>query len=132
MHVKDLNETLISVSQMCDKGNIVLFTKDESIILNITKFRVNKGDNVKIIPRNHEAGLYESKDLSLKIEKACTAELSTDGNLWHQRLVHTNVKVLKSMEQTVQYLSKLSGNLHACHPCLLGKAKKKCFHYHFE
>lgn len=64
VHVKDLHGTLISVGQVCDKGNIVLFTKDESIIPNITKFSVNKEDIVKIISINHKTGLCESNDPS--------------------------------------------------------------------
>lgn len=44
VHVKGLNRTLISVSEKCDKGNIVLSAKDESSKFNITKCSVNKED----------------------------------------------------------------------------------------
>lgn len=48
MHVKGLNDTLVSVGQVCDGGHIVVFTKKEAVILDTTKFSVHPSQVAKL------------------------------------------------------------------------------------
>lgn len=58
VHVNELNESLISVGQACDKEKTIVFTKKEAISLHITAFTVNGEDMIKVIPQNQSSGLH--------------------------------------------------------------------------
>ena len=60
------------------------------------------------------------------------SNVEDDINVWHKRLIHANFKPQKPLENHAIGFPKLRGNLQVCHPCRLGKAKKKCFGSHFE
>lgn len=115
LHVDHLNGTLISVGHICDQGNTVVFTKDDAVILNLTKFSVRDNDIIEVIPRNKHSRLYESDRISSST--AMSAKQSADINIWHQRLVHTNQKVLKQLHRTASNFPDLKGHLRSCHPC---------------
>lgn len=127
MHVDKLNGTLVSVGQLCDEQKTIVFTKSEAIILEVTKFSVKKEKIVAVVPRNKQSGLYESPQLTSHSVLALATKQSTDIKLWHQRLVHANVDTLKSLHKTAKDFPNLKGTLEACHPCLMGKSKKKLF-----
>lgn len=40
LYVRDLNETLVSVSQICDEGRIVVFKRNDAIILSTSTVSV--------------------------------------------------------------------------------------------
>ena len=52
--------------------------------------------------------------------------------LWHKRLVHVNKIDLKIMHKHSKDVPMIRGKLKVCHPCRLGKAKKKSFASQFE
>ena len=110
IHVCDLNDTLVSVGQIYDDGKLVVFTKKEAIILNLSKFVVNKENLLAVVPRCKKTRLYEFSDDILSnrnhgkvVETAKPARKKTGGNppdqknlsLWHNRLFHLNKPLLK-------------------------------------
>lgn len=69
-----------------------------------------------IVPENGIAGMYEIKSLDQTPEKALPAKMCTDINLWHRRLIHTNVKLLKYLPNPVDSFPKEPGKLQPYHP----------------
>ncbi|GJS58046.1 ribonuclease H-like domain-containing protein [Tanacetum coccineum] len=103
--VKELKFNLFSVSQMCDKKNIVLFTETESRVL------------------SPDFKLLDERGLTCLFAKATIDE----SNLWHRRLGHIN---FKNMNKLVKrnlvrgLLSKLFENDHTFVACQKEKQHK--------
>ena len=158
LHVKDLNDSLVSVGHICDSERIIVFTANEAVILNVKNFSVVKDDIIEVVPRDKDTKLYvfpskrSSAKRASKDEKSPTivaenSELkksrksrkvrnetaySAKLELWHNRLVHINEVTLKKLHKHVNDFPKLKGKLKSCHPCQLGKAKRKSFKSHFK
>ena len=131
VEVSNLNNILVSVGHICDQKKIVVFTKNEAVIINSTKFEVEEDDVVAIAPRNHGSGLYEfPSNLDHKAMNGASA--TRDINLWHKRLVHVNQDVLHALHESCSDIPKIKGRAKKCHPCKLGKARKKSFRSHFK
>lgn len=129
VHVPTLNDTLISVGQVCDNSQIIVFTAKEAVILKVTQFTVPEKDVVCVVPRDDKTGLYafEKNHQALNATKPVG-----DLSLWHNRLVHINQETLKKLYKHAVDFPKLTGNLSPCHPCSLGKATKKSFNSNFK
>nr|GEX51908.1 hypothetical protein [Tanacetum cinerariifolium] len=94
--VKDLKYNLISVSQICDNKNSVLFTNSECIVLG-RNFKLTDDTNVLLrTPRQHNLysidlnNVVPHKDLTCLVAKASADECM----LWHRRLGHSNIKTM--------------------------------------
>ncbi|GJY27910.1 putative ribonuclease H-like domain-containing protein [Tanacetum coccineum] len=101
--VKELQQfNLFSVSQMCDKKNMVLFTNTEGLVL--------------------------SPDFKLPDENQVLLRATVDeSNMWHRRLGHVNFKNLNKLVKgnLVRGLpSKVFQNDHTCVACQKGKQNK--------
>lgn len=130
MHVDGLNETLFSVGQICDTDSIVVFIKTEAVIINQSQFSVDEKFIDAVARRNLISRLYEINNPSSF--KANYVKIPSDINVWHQRLIHTNVKVLQSLCEHTADVPRLKGKLQSCPSCVMGKAKRKAFDSHFE
>ncbi|CAJ2645128.1 unnamed protein product [Trifolium pratense] len=118
--VKGLTANLISISQLCDQGMKVNFTKNECLVSN------NEGD---ILMRG-----VRSKDncyLWIPLEEAnvstCLLTKNEEVKLWHQKLGHLNLKSMKRVisEESIRGLPSLQiqeGNI--CGECQIGKQTK--------
>ncbi|CAJ2665853.1 unnamed protein product [Trifolium pratense] len=118
--VKGLTANLISISQLCDQGMKVNFTKNECLVSN------NEGD---ILMRG-----IRSKDncyLWIPLEEGnvstCFLTKNEEVKLWHQKLGHLNLKSMKRVisEEAVRGLPILQiqeGNI--CGECQIGKQTK--------
>lgn len=128
IHVQNLNNTLYSVGQICDNDKIVVFTKENGVILNLTGFTVDSDNVIAIAKRNSKgSGLYEFNG-SPKHSSMAVKSSPSDINLWHNRLIHVNKKVLHSLNKLTRDVPKMTGTLTgSCHPCLLGKGTHKTF-----
>eukprot|EP00171_Calliarthron_tuberculosum_P002619 IDg2619t1 len=131
---ESLNDTLVSVGQICDQEHITVFTAKEAVILKITTFSVSSEDVVSIVPRERSTGLYVFTDNENEIMKtadnksALRATAVPDSiNLWHNRLVHLSESNLKSLYKHAVNFPRMKGQLELCHPCRLGRATKKQF-----
>ncbi|XP_010412595.1 PREDICTED: uncharacterized protein LOC104698916 [Camelina sativa] len=110
--VQGLRANLISISQLCDEGLTVMFTKidckavDESGSVKL--YGVRSGNNCYMWQRNSF--------------KCFSAQGSLD--LWHQRLGHMNVRNLTTLvnKEIIRGVPKLKGEENmVCGPCNQGK-----------
>ncbi|GJY16139.1 putative ribonuclease H-like domain-containing protein [Tanacetum coccineum] len=104
--VKELQFNLFSVSQICDKKNIILFTDTECVVLS-SKFK-------NVVPQGGLTCLFAKATLD-------------ESNLWHRRLGHINFKTMNKLVRgnLVRGLpSKIFENDHTCVACQKGKQHK--------
>ena len=80
--VKGLNYNLLSVSQLCDKGNQVAFLPDQCLITNI-----ETGDVVLRGKRHNNVYKVCFETLPPNV-LTCLSALKEDVSLWHNRLGH--------------------------------------------
>nr|GEU39934.1 putative ribonuclease H-like domain-containing protein [Tanacetum cinerariifolium] len=127
--VKDLKYNLISVSQIYDNKNSVLFIESECIVLG-RDFKLIVDTNVLLrTPRQHNMysidlnNIVPYKDLTCLVAKASVDECM----LWHRRLGHLNIKIMNRLvrHNLVRGLPfKYFENNHTCVACLKGKQHK--------
>lgn len=132
VHVDSLNNTLLSVGQICDQGNLVVFTAKEAVILNRNGFTADQDDVIMIANRNPVSSLYEVHDTIEGHRMTANAATRKDINLWHNRLVHANERVLRSLPKHCKDIESIEGKLVPCRPCHLGKGRRKSFKSNFE
>ncbi len=138
IHISNLNSTLISAGKVCDTKRLVVFTSKEAVVLELDNFSVDREKIVAIAKRNATSGLYEFESSTMMHStRSASPQVKTvakreDITKWHRRLVHANVRTLKSMHKFATGMPKMKGNLKSCHPCHLGKAKRKTFDSHFK
>lgn len=142
MHVKSLNTTLLSVGQICDQEEIVVFSAKAAVVLDIKSFSADENDVVAIARRNEATSLHEmtssgeGKTINeLKpssSQAAASASTVQDINVWHNRLVHASESVLKAVPKQSKDALTMNGDRQVCRPCRLGKAHRKSFKSSFE
>ncbi|XP_024010096.1 uncharacterized protein LOC112085206 [Eutrema salsugineum] len=115
--VHGLQANLISISQLCDEGLTVVFTKRDCRAVD---------DVGKVILQGIRSGnncyMWNS---SCKEEKCFTA--CDDLHLWHQRLGHMNVRSLANLvdKEIVRGVPRVKGvDKSVCGPCTQGKQVK--------
>lgn len=114
-HVNGLNETLMSVGYICDFDKIVVFSKNQAVVLEKSKFTVNEDDIISIADRDQRTGIYESNNAT---NMAYSTKLSTGINLWHGTLSHTNVKILHALPDNCSDVLNICGNLGHVDPTI--------------
>ncbi|KAD5960593.1 hypothetical protein E3N88_12065 [Mikania micrantha] len=135
-HVENLKYNLLSVSQMCDKGHISLFTKQDCRILSseVLPLIGKVLDEYTLLKANRVGKVYAfdlSKKISVKGHPCLFSKASfKESNLWHRRLGHVN---LKNMNQLVKHglvrglpMKDFSCDEN-CTACLKGKQHKVSF-----
>nr|GEX29404.1 ribonuclease H-like domain-containing protein [Tanacetum cinerariifolium] len=102
--VKELKFNLLSVSQLCDKKNSVLFIDTECIILS-SDFKLPDDNHVLLrVPMENNMynvdlkNIVPSRDLTCLFAKATLDE----SNLWHRRLGHINFKTMNKLVEEVE------------------------------
>nr|GEU41381.1 hypothetical protein [Tanacetum cinerariifolium] len=117
--VKELKFNLISVSQMCDKKNSVLFTDTECLVLS-PDFKLPNASQVLLrVPRENNMYNVNLKNIVPSGDLTCLfAKVTIDeSNLWHRRLVHINFKTMNIRG----LLTKVFENNNTCVACKKGK-----------
>ncbi|KAD4180333.1 hypothetical protein E3N88_28924 [Mikania micrantha] len=135
-HVENLKYNLLSVSQMCDKGHISLFTKQDCRILSsdVLPLIGKVLDEYTLLKANRVGKVYAfdlSKKISVKGHPCIFSKASfKESNLWNRRLGHVNIK---NMNQLVKHglvrglpLKDFSCDEN-CTACLKGKQHKVSF-----
>nr|GEW00676.1 ribonuclease H-like domain-containing protein [Tanacetum cinerariifolium] len=122
----ELKFNLFSVSQMCDKKNIVLFTDTECLVSS-HNFKLPDESQVLLrVPRENNMynvnlkNIVHSGDLTYLFAKATIDE----SNLWHRRLGHINFKTINKLAKgnLVRGLpTKVFENKNTCVACKKGK-----------
>nr|GFB70585.1 putative ribonuclease H-like domain-containing protein [Tanacetum cinerariifolium] len=124
--VKELKFNLFSVSQICDKKNIVLFTDTECLVLS-SDFKLLDASQVLLrVPRENNMynvnlrNIVPFRDLTCLFAKATLDE----SNLWHRRLGYVNFKTINKLvkDNLVRGLpTKVFTNDNSCVACKKGK-----------
>lgn len=102
IHVQNFNITLLSVGDIWDQDETVVFTNNQAVIVALAKLKYKDSGIDAIIARNNTTGLYQSDSCSFYRASALTARPSTDINLRHRKLIHTNVKVRSSLHKNAE------------------------------
>ncbi|GJU10399.1 putative ribonuclease H-like domain-containing protein [Tanacetum coccineum] len=101
--VKELKFNLLSVSQMCDKKNSVLFNDTECFVLSSDLKLADENHVLLKVPKKDNMYSVDLKNIAPKGGLTClyAKDTSDESNLWHRRLRHINFKTS----------NKLKGNL---------------------
>ncbi|GKF13708.1 putative ribonuclease H-like domain-containing protein [Tanacetum coccineum] len=97
--VRELKFNHFSVSQMCDKKNIVLFNDTECIILS-PNFKLTDESHVLLkVPRTNNMYSVDLKNIVPKGGLTCIFTKATfdESKVWHRRLGHINFKTMNKM-----------------------------------
>nr|GEW57955.1 reverse transcriptase domain-containing protein [Tanacetum cinerariifolium] len=127
--VKELKFNLLSVSQMCEKSNSVLFTDTGCFVLSPDFMLTNKSHVLLKVPRRNNIYTVDMKNIVLKESLTCLVAKATldESMLWHRRLGHINFKNINKLDKDklVRGLpSKHFKNDQTCVACLKGKQHK--------
>jgi len=116
--VDGLQHNLLSVSQLCDKGNHVGFTSNQCLITNI------KSGEVVLRGKQHN-NVYKTCVLELpQNHLTCLSVLDDDIMLWHKRLGHASLSLLNKLVSkglVVGLPSIKYKNDKVCDACAKGK-----------
>ncbi|GJV30940.1 putative ribonuclease H-like domain-containing protein [Tanacetum coccineum] len=122
--VKELKFNLFSVSQMCDKKNIVLFTDTECVVLSPEFKLLDESQVLLRVPRKNNMYSIDLKNAAPSKGLTCLFAKATldESNLWHRRLGHINFKTMNKPKgkqhkascktKTVSLISKPLQMLH--------------------
>nr|GEX78868.1 hypothetical protein [Tanacetum cinerariifolium] len=97
--VKKLKFNLLSVSQMCDKKNKVLFIDTECLVLS-PDFKLPYESQVLLsVPRENNMYNVNLKNIVPSGDLTCLFAKATiyESNLWHRRLGHINFKTINNL-----------------------------------
>ena len=117
LYVEGLKHNLLSISQLCDKGFKIKFTKDECLIEDEVTHEVKlKGSRIN---KNFMLSLNNT---SLKVK--CLMGNNNDSWLWHKRIAHIHMEHLNKLIK--HYLVIVLRNIkfvkdRLCDACQKGK-----------
>ena len=124
--VDGLKHNLMSISQLCDRGNEVWFTKEACVISEKTTGNIlltgNRKGNVYVADFNSTS----SEEMTCLLSKACAEE----SWLWHKKLSHLNFRALNLLvkKNLVRGLPKAEFTKDGlCDACQKGKQRKASF-----
>lgn len=94
--VDGIKHNLLSISQLCDKGNQVIFDSNSCKVLNAKTNKV-------ILPglRNND-NIYTIEECS-ENESRCLMTKDQETQLWHQRMGHVNFKLIKMLSKQKEH-----------------------------
>lgn len=119
MHVPELAVNLLSVSQIVQNGNTVIFNSDGCTIYN--------AKNERLLFSRPKGGVYRVEADNMKCFLAMNAASAYD---WHRRLGHASYQVMKKMRagavDGVNFADG-DGQIYNCEICAKGKQIKKPF-----
>ena len=122
--VDGLQHNLLSVSQLCDKDNLVVFSAKYCLVVNI-----NTGD-VVLRGKRHK-NVYKVSILSLpQSNLTCLSAISEDVLLWHKRLGHASLSLLNklvSKDLVIGLPSIKFNDDKVCDACARGKQVRTSF-----
>lgn len=119
LHVPKLAVNLLSVSQIVENGNSVIFNKNGCTIKN--------ADDQVIAKCAQTGGVYR-----LQGEKKCLLAQNDKGAMyWHRRLGHAHIQLLQRMKKEKKYGIDFDDNSESqiknCEICAKGKHARKQF-----
>ncbi|GJS90788.1 putative ribonuclease H-like domain-containing protein [Tanacetum coccineum] len=129
---KELKYNLLSVSQICDKKNNVLFTDTECLVLSSNFKLLDESQVLLRVPRKDNIYIVDLKSVVPTRGLTCLIAKATidESNTWHRRLGHINFKTMNKLVKgnLVKGLpSKIFENDHSCVACQKGKQHKASY-----
>ncbi|XP_069143303.1 uncharacterized protein [Solanum lycopersicum] len=119
-----LKYTLLSVSQICDKGNEVKFTSEKCTVVSLTTKKV-------ILTVQRSKNMYVANlETSHGDDLTCLSAQNENANLWHRRLGHVSSSLLNKLisKDLVRGLPKLKfAENKICEACVKGKQIRSSF-----
>ncbi|WJX19410.1 hypothetical protein P8452_09112 [Trifolium repens] len=115
--VKGLKANLISISQLCDQGLKVDFTKNECLVTS------NKGELLMKGERSKD-NCYLWIPLETAHSTTCNVSQTDEANLWHQKLGHLHLRGMIKLisKEAIRGLPKLTiEEKNICGDCQIGK-----------
>ena len=122
--VKGLKHNLLSISQLCDKGNTVTFNSNSCIVEN------NNDKQIKLIGKRLNNIYMIDIDNDFLIDTTCLVSLNEETWIWHKRLAHAHMDLLNKLSKNdlVIGLPKLKFSKdRICEACQKGKQVKSSF-----
>ena len=124
--VDGLKHNLLSVSQLCDKGQNVWFTSEACVIF-------KKSDNKVVLTGDRRGNVYiaDFNSTNANMTTCLLSKASVDeGWLWHKRLSHLSFKAMNELvkKDLVRGIPKLDYSKDGlCDACQKGKQRKASF-----
>jgi len=89
--VDGLQHNLLSVSQLCDKDNLVVFSRKQCLVMNINTRDV-------VLTGKRRKNVYKVSILSLSQNNlTCLSAINDDVMLWHKILGHVSLSLLNKL-----------------------------------
>ncbi len=116
LHTPKLTSNLISVACLCDVGYQVLFSAEEAIVFNVMgAFLCKQG-----VDRMYVLGSTQVITNAPEVKAFVSMTKPTDIQMWHRRLVHADIDMIKLMRDLVEgldiMLMKGGGEMHRLYP----------------
>ena len=124
--VDGLKHNLLSISQLCDKGNEVRFTKEACIVSDKTTGNILITGNMKGNVYVADFNSTSSEEMTCLFSKACAEE----SWLWHKKMSHLNFKAMNLLvdKNLARGLPKAEFTKDGlCDACQKGKQRKASF-----
>jgi len=122
--VDGLEHNLLSISQFCDNGYDVMFSKTNCTV-------INKDDNSIVFKGKRIENVYKINFSELVDQKViCLLSVNDKKWVWHRRLGHANWRLISKLSklQLVKGLPNIEYHLDAlCGACQKGKIVKSSF-----
>ncbi|XP_075095146.1 putative mitochondrial protein AtMg00300 [Nicotiana tabacum] len=123
-YVNGLKYSLLSVSQICDKGNKVEFVSKICTVINLVN-----GEVVLVAKRYKNIYVADFESLQ-NGDLSCLSAVDNDAELWHRRLSHASFMLLNKLvkKDLVRGLPKSTFKDHkVCDACVKGKQVRSSF-----
>jgi len=122
--VDNLKHSLLSISQLCDKGNKVEFYENACLIM-------NGKTNEVVLKGNRKNNVYIC-DLNTipNTSLTCMSAIVTDPSIWHKRFAHINTFTLNKLKklELVEGLPSIKFDNHKlCDSCIRCKQVRSSF-----
>jgi len=116
--VDGLQHNIVSVSQLCDKDNLVVFSCKQCLVIN------NNTGDIMLRGKQHK-NVYQVSIFSLhQNHLTYLSALNDDVMIWHKRLGHTSLSLLNKLVSkdlvVVLHYIKYNGD-KLCDTCARGK-----------
>ncbi|CAJ2637412.1 unnamed protein product [Trifolium pratense] len=122
--VDGLKHNLLSISQFCDNGYVVVFNKESCIVS-------KQSDNTIVFKGMRKNNVYKINLSDLNEQKVvCLLTLSEEKWIWHKRLGHANWRLISKLSKLdlVRGLPKIKYHSNTlCGSCQKGKITKSSF-----
>lgn len=119
-YVDGLKHIILSISQLCDKGNMVNFSS--------AGCKVKKQDTKEIVLiAKRNKNMYKGDIIGIPGTNTCLSAIDCDFLLWHQRLGHASVKQVNKLASKDMIIGLPKTKFKDNKVCSRGKQVRRSF-----